>query len=142
MNSTNIQFAESEKDIRRCHPVMQQLRTQYSEAAFVEQVKKQIPAGYKLAFIEVDGEVQALAGYRILDSLAWGRFLYVDDLVSGEAVRGQGYAGQLIDWLIVQARAAGCKDLHLDSGVQRFNAHRFYLGKGMDITCHHFGMRV
>ncbi len=138
MSPTTIQLATSEADIRRCYPVMHQLRPKYSEAAFVERVKLQTPGGYQLAFLEVAGTVHAVAGYRVSENLAWGRFLYVDDLVSGEEVRGQGFAGKLIDWLIDRGRAAGCKELHLDSGVQRFNAHRFYLGKGMNITSHHF----
>ena len=32
--------------------------------------------------------------------------------------------------------------LDLDSGVQRFPAHRFYLGQGMAITAHHFALDV
>jgi hypothetical protein len=28
----------------------------------------------------------------------------------------------------------------LDSGVQRFGAHRFYLRRRMDITSHHFAL--
>ena len=142
MSPTTIQLATSEKDIRRCHLVMHQLRPYYTEATFVEQVKKQNAQGYQLAFIEASGSVHAVAGYRILENLEWGRFLYVDDLVSGEAVRGQGFAGLLFDWLIDQARSGGCKQIHLDSGVQRFNAHRFYHAKGMNITCHHFGMTL
>jgi GNAT superfamily N-acetyltransferase len=142
MSSTNIRLATSEQDIRRCYPTLHQLRPNYSEAAFVEQVKKQIPGGYQLAFIELDGTVHAVAGFRYLESLAWGTFLYVDDLVSGDAVRGQGFAGKLMDWLIQRARTAGCKQLHLDSGVQRFNAHRFYFAKGMNIKCHHFEMSL
>jgi len=142
MSSTNIRLATSEEDIRRCHPVMNQLRPNYSEAAFVKQVQKQISGGYQLAFVEIDGAVQAVAGFRFSDNLVWGKFLCIDDLVSGEAVRGKGFAGTLTDWLIVQARAAGCKQIHLDSGVQRFNAHRFYLGRGMNITCHHFALEL
>jgi hypothetical protein len=30
--------------------------------------------------------------------------------------------------------------LHLDSGVRRFDAHRFYLNKRMNISSHHFSM--
>lgn len=142
MSPTTIQLATSEQDIRRCHPVMHQLRPNYSEMTFVQQVKKQIAGGYQLVFIEASGSVHAVAGYRVLENLEWGRFLYVDDLVSGEAVRGQGFAGRLIDWLIDQARAGGCKEIHVDSGVQRFNAHRFYVGKGMNITCHHFALEL
>lgn len=34
--------------------------------------------------------------------------------------------------------AHGCEELHLDSGVQRFPAHRLYLKFGFDIGAHYF----
>jgi len=43
------------------------------------------------------------------------------------------------DWLEAVAREDGCGQLHLDSGVQRFDAHRFYFTRGMAIRSHHFG---
>jgi len=43
---------------------------------------------------------------------------------------------------VAQARAEGCAQFQLDSGVQRFGAHRFYLMKRMDITAHHFGLKL
>ena len=46
----------------------------------------------------------------------------------------QVIGGALFDWLVAEARAAGCKQLDLDSGVQRFAAHRFYLMKRMSIS--------
>ena len=142
MSTTNIRLATSEEDIRGCYPVMNQLRINYSEASFIKQVQKQIPGGYQLAFLELNGNVHAVAGFRYLENLAWGKFLYIDDLVSGEEVRGQGFAGKLMDWLIEQARTLRCKQVHLDSGVQRFNAHRFYFSKEMKITSHHFELRL
>jgi hypothetical protein len=45
-------------------------------------------------------------------------------------------------FLVEAARENGCAELHLESGVQRFGAHRFYLANRMDITCHHFGMKL
>jgi coproporphyrinogen III oxidase len=38
------------------------------------------------------------------------------------------------------ARLAGGGELHLDSGVQRFDAHRFYLRHRMAIVGHHFAL--
>jgi GNAT superfamily N-acetyltransferase len=98
-------------------------------------------AGYKLACL-VDGEVKAVAGFRISECLAWGKVLYVDDLVSKSGERSKGYGGELLDWLIEYAKDKGCDQFHLDSGVQRFAAHRFYLNKRMEITCHHFGLKL
>jgi len=98
--------------------------------------------GYCLTFVEAEGEVTAVAGYRLLENLAWGKFLYVDDLVTREADRSKGYGAALFDWLVALAAKEGCAQFHLDSGVQRFGAHRFYLANRMDITAHHFAMKV
>jgi GNAT superfamily N-acetyltransferase len=89
-----------------------------------------------------DGKVVAVAGYRIAHNLAWGKFLYVDDLVSDASRRSAGHGRRLMDWLIETAEREGCDELHLDSGVQRFGAHRFYLRYGMDITSHHFRLTL
>ena len=94
---------------------------------FVSRIRRQQQgSGYELAYLAA-GTVKAVAGFRISENLAWGKFLYVDDLVAGSSDRSQGYGGILFDWLVDYARAAGCDEFHLDSGVQRFDAHRFYL---------------
>ena len=77
-----------------------------------------------------------------MENLAWGRFLYVDDLVTDEAWSSHGVGAALLDFLVNIARESGCAELHLDSGVQRFGAHRFYLAQRMDITSHHFSMKL
>jgi GNAT superfamily N-acetyltransferase len=138
-----IRIAQSDEDIRRCHPVMAELRPHCGEKAFVEQVRRQQQAcGYQLACLEDGGSVQVVAGFRIAEFLAWGRILYVDDLVTTAASRSRGYGRELFAWLVEQANTAGCDELHLDSGVQRFEAHRFYLAQRMDITCHHFCLKL
>jgi GNAT superfamily N-acetyltransferase len=131
--------------LRACWPVMQQLRPQLDEAAFLAQVERQSSAcGYRIACAgrQAGAPVLGCAGFRVTDFLAWGRTLYVDDLVSDEAHRGQGVGSVLMGWLVAEARRAGCAQLHLDSGVQRHGAHRFYLTHGMDITSHHFRLEL
>ena len=54
--------------------------------------------------------------------------------------RSQGFLRILFDWLVLRARRAGCEQLHLDSSVQRFDAHRFYFARRMAIACHHFSL--
>jgi len=139
----NFQIAEAStpEAIARCFPVMRQLRTHCTdEKKFVAQVERQRGDGYRLAFLEDGGTVRAVAGYRMSESLFAGRFCYVDDLVTDAAGRSLGYGGRLFDWLVAEARAAGCAKLDLDSGVQRFAAHRFYLTKRMIISSHHFSL--
>lgn len=122
---------------------MRQLRPHFEEeAAFVAQVERQQRAGYRMAFVEDEGAVRVVAGYRLSESLHAGRFCYVDDLVTDESARSLGYCGALFDWLMAAARAAGCGRFELDSGVQRFAAHRFYLTKRMIIASHHFSLEL
>jgi GNAT superfamily N-acetyltransferase len=139
----NISPAQTEAEIKKCFPVIQQLRPHLNEAVFVEQVQRQMKIhGYQLIFIEVDDRVVAAAGYRVAEFLAWGKTLYVDDLITDEACRGRGFGGALLNWLQAKAQEIGCVEFHLDSGVHRFDAHRLYLTHKMIISSHHFSKKM
>ena len=119
---------------------MRELRPKFKRAEdFAAQVRRQQKQGYQIAFVEEDSEVRAVAGYRYLESLFSGKFLYVDDLVTRAQNRSRGFGGVLLDWLFDEAVAHGCVRLELDSGVQRAEAHRFYFSKRMTVTSFHFG---
>ena len=136
-----IRLAQTDADIQNCFPVMVQLRPHLVGEEFVA-VRKQEKDGYRLVLFEEDGKVQAVSGFRTGESLSRGAFLYIDDLVTDESGRSQGFGQQLFDWIGDFAKANGCVQLHLDSGVQRFGAHRFYLKNRMDIASHHFSLAL
>ena len=94
--------------------------------------------GYQLAYVEDVRGAVAVAGFRISENLAWGRFLYVDDLVTLAEHRSKGYGAHLLGWMHDFARSQGCRELHLDSGTQRTEAHRFYKQQGMQLSSYHF----
>ena len=142
MSMPSIQIADSDEQISRCFPVMQQLRPHVPEAAFVSKVKEQQRGGYVLAYLEEGGQVFSVAGYRLIENLVSDKVLYVDDLVTLEEHRSRGYGKSIFDWLVQRARQEGCSYLELDSGVQRFHAHRFYLANRMIISAHHFRLKV
>ena len=73
-----------------------------------------------------------------MEMLYCGRILYVDDLNTDERYRSQGYGRRLLDWLKQEAKEKGCDELHLDSGVQRGQTHRFYFREGLTINAYHF----
>ncbi|MDQ7827701.1 MAG: GNAT family N-acetyltransferase [Armatimonadota bacterium] len=140
MNS--IRIAESDDEIARCFAVMQQLRTHLIEGEFVPTVRRQQINGYRLVYLEERGQVRSVAGYRLIENLANGRILYVDDLVTDAACRSRGYGKALLAWLVQRAREHGCRTLELDSAVQRSDAHRFYLANGMVISSYHFRLKL
>jgi GNAT superfamily N-acetyltransferase len=138
---TGIQRALTEEQIRSCHRVMRQLRPHLTEEqTFIEQVQRQLAEGYHLVYCEDKGEVRALAGFRFLEFLAWGKVLYIDDLITDSEIRRSGHGGKLLRWVIEQGKKAKCNQVHLDSGPQRHDAHRLYLNHGFKIIGHHFAL--
>lgn len=137
-----ILYASADSEITACFPAFKILRPHLLEADFVARVRRQQSEGYHLIYAADKECVTAAAGYRFAEYLAWGRVLYVDDLITHPDHRGAGYGGALIDWLITHARESGCAELHLDSGYQRHDAHRLYLNKGLQLSSHHFSMKL
>jgi len=137
---TTIQDAVTEAQIECCFPVMSELRPGFSHESFIKQVKRQQEAGYTLTFLSPnpDGEIVAVAGWRIRENLAMGPHLYIDDLVTSESRRSKGQGKNLLEHVIERGQKAGCSIALLDSGVQRFPAHRFYRREGFDIRAYLF----
>lgn len=139
----HITEIQTPADIAATYPVIVQLRPHLSTddyVALIERLGRE--QGYRLAALKDGFTLSTVAGYRVGESLAWGHYLYVDDLVTSEDQRSQGHGERMLDWLMEKARELGCKELHLDSGVQRHGAHRFYLCNRMDIVAYHFWRAV
>lgn len=137
-----IAEALTDNEIAACFPVMSQLRPKIAEDEFVSLVKHlAATCGFQLACLDDDG-IKAVAGYRVAEWLAGGRYLEIEDLVTAEDSRSQGHGGALFDWLLAEAARRGCRQLRLVSHVRRTDAHRFYLRKGMSIEAHYFSMDV
>ncbi len=137
-----IYIARSQAEILQCFELMQTLRPHLTREGFAEQVNRQIAEGYFLFYRYQSSEVVALAGCRLGLNLAWGRHLYIDDLVTSVDRRSEGHGQALLDYLIGFAREKECGQIHLDSSVQRFGAHKFYLREDFKIASHHFSKEV
>ncbi|HKP01780.1 MAG TPA: GNAT family N-acetyltransferase [Chthoniobacterales bacterium] len=137
-----IALAKTPEQIGRCSAVMRELRPHIEAIDFAARVLQQQKEGYQLAYLELDRVVRSVAGFRIFNMLFSGRTLYIDDLVTHDSDRSRGFGAALFDWLVEHARENDCEHLTLDSGVQRFAAHRFYLNRGMEITSHHFDLKL
>ena len=103
---------------------MRELRPHIQIIDFTARVLNQQKEGYQLVYLELDGVVRSVAGFRILSLLFSGSTLYVDDLVTHDSDRSRGFGAALFDWLVEYAKERECEHLTLDSGVQRFAAHR------------------
>ena len=141
MNS-KIRIAKSEQEILDCFSVIIELRPHLKRDEFVPTVNRLSEiAGFQLAYL-TDDSVKAVAGFRISEWLASGKYLEIEDLVAKSSERSKGYGGKLFDWLVEYARENNCKQVRLVSRVSRVEAHRFYLRKGMNLEAHYFSMNL
>ena len=138
-----IHRAETDEQIAATFDVMRQLRPHLSPGEYVPLVRGLMKSdGFRLAALTDEGEVRAVAGYRIMSMLYCGRLLYLDDLVTDERTRSRGYGRQLLDWLKEEGRREGGSELQLISRVTREGAHRFYFREGLGIECFQFRTRL
>lgn len=131
-----------DSEIMSCFAVLSQLRPQLTHDTFLGSVKSQMQDGYRLACVLEGDQVIAVAGYRVSQSLSWGKFMYVDDLVTDSAKRSQGAGKALLQWLANEARHLDCAELHLDTGTQRKDAQRFYAREGLDMVGYHYRLAL
>jgi len=140
-----ILLAQSDAQVAQLFPLFRELRPHIAdEAELVDRVQRQraTERGWQLIYVEQDGVPVAAASCRLLEHLAWGKVLYVDDLICAESQRGKGFAESLMAWMEKRACQEGCAEMHLDSGVQRVRAHHFYFRQGLSISSFHFGKKL
>jgi GNAT superfamily N-acetyltransferase len=139
---SRVTVAQSEQEISDCYVIMAELRPHIQPDEFLPMVKRLSDiAGFQLAYL-TDGEIKAVAGFRISQWLAGGKYLEIEDLVAKSGERSKGYGGELFDWLVTFAAENNCAQVRLISRVTRIDAHRFYLRKGMNLEAHYFSMNL
>src|SRR5436190_11754923 len=133
-----VRSAMTDEEILATRDVMCQLRPNLPRDGYLAIVRRMMQTdGYRLAAAYDQGSVRAVAGYRVMEMLYCGRILYVDDLNTDERYRSRGFGKRLMDWLKEEARTLACREIHLDSGTQREQTHRFYFREGLTINCYH-----
>ena len=81
--NAHLRHVESDQDFHAAFAVMRELRPHLVDAAaFVAQVERQAVQGYRLLAAWQGTELVGLAGYRFQENLIYGRFVYIDDLVT------------------------------------------------------------
>ena len=135
-----VRLLEKNTDYTAVLEVLLQLRPNYTLETLAAQVEKQQLNGYQVAYVKSAEGVLGVAGFSMGEKLAWGKHIYIEDLVTNSSCRSQGVGRFFMDWFKAYAVENGCEQIHLDSGVQRFPAHKFYLREGFNIASHHFSM--
>ncbi|MQU08822.1 GNAT family N-acetyltransferase [Pseudomonas helleri] len=134
-----FQLLETSTDQRASFDLMRVLRPNLSDPdAYVAQLSRQTRQGYRLLAISNGQGMVGLAGYRELENLIYGRFIYVDDLVISPQLQGSGVGATLLNAVREEAVRRGCDHFVLDTGLHMALAQRFYFRQGLLARGMHF----
>ena len=122
-NGLTILRLVSDEAIAEAFAVMVELRPHLQRETFVEQVRAQERGGYRLLAGHEGDRIVVVAGFRIATTLARGRHLFVDDLVTAANRQGMGYGQTMLKYLARLARQEQIGRIWLDS---RDSAKTFY----------------
>lgn len=140
--TTEIFIATTDIEINACFAAFKELRPHLLQEEFLPQVRRQQSQGYQILALRHEGIIKSAAGFRFAEFFAWGKILYIDDLTTIASARSNGFADQLMDWLIDHAKVQQYKGVHLDTGYSRHDAHRLYLRKKMLLSSHHMSLEL
>lgn len=139
---SEIKHITNTSDIAKCYETYKELRPHLTSAdELVQRICAQFNENFTLIAIKQDENIVACCGFREMNTLAWGKIIYIDDLATHSQFRKNGYASQLLDYVIQFAKEHDFQQVHLDTGFQRYAAHKVYLNKGFIIDCHHMQLK-
>ncbi|MFC6301530.1 GNAT family N-acetyltransferase [Pseudomonas sp. CCM 7893] len=134
-----LQHLEDKEAFEACFDLMRVLRPHVANpVTYVEQLVRQTEQGYRLLAAWDGEQAVGLAGYRELENLLYGRFIYVDDLVVRPDLQRSSLGARLLSAVREEAVGRGCAHFVLDTGLHMPLAQRFYFRQGLLAHGMHF----
>ena len=138
-----LQHLEDRNGFQASFNLMRELRPHVTDRdSYVQQLLRQAGQGYRLLAAWEGEQVVGLAGYREMENLLYGRFVYVDDLVVQPDVQRSGLGARLLGAVREEAVQRGCAHFVLDTGLHMPLAQRFYFRQGVLAHGMHFTQRL
>lgn len=91
------------------------------------------PTHDMLIALDDNNKIQGIATLSIIMGPIVRHIAYLEDFVTDESVRGQGYGTALWNAMVDWSRKKGCTELNFTSGQGRESAWKFYQSKGAEI---------
>lgn len=134
-----IKELTTQEQLKEAFPVLIQLRTNLTEALYLDLLQEMQIDGYKLFALYNNEKIVSLAGLSWRINFYNKRHVFIYDLVTDSEHRSFGYGEELLSYIHSWAKDQGAEYIALESGLQRIHAHRFYEEKlDYDKWCYSF----
>jgi GNAT superfamily N-acetyltransferase len=113
----------TDAEILAAYPLLSFLRERLRPETFLGEIRLQEDDGYRLFGGSAEGRLVTVASIRPAHTLARGRHVFVDDLITLREAQGKGYGTRMLRHLATRAAAEGWPRIYLDA---RETARGFY----------------
>lgn len=137
-----IREIETEKEMLSLFPLLTQLNPGLKKSECAVMLKDMIKCGYRMAGVFNSKKGVGVSGFWIATKIYSGKYVELDNVVIDKNHRSQGIGKLLCDWIIKEAKEAGCKTAMLDAYTENSAGHKFYLREGFIIRGFHFLKKI
>lgn len=103
---------------------------------------ERVETGYRMLGV-FDGEkCICSAGFWISYRFYCGKFIQLDNMVTLPDARSKGVGKLVVDFIKNTGKSDGCKKVLVDTYVENFSAHRFFLREGFIIRGYHLNFEI
>lgn len=134
----SIVECKTDEQLEAACRLLRQMYPERSVADLRSQVQEMLDeGGWRMVGMFEDAQCVAAIMVHVGRRLYSGKFIRMDSMVIDEGLRGRGAGKKLVDWVVDEGKRLGCEKMMLDSYVENFDAHRFFLREGMAIRGYH-----
>lgn len=129
-------------DMVAIFPVLSNMYPDLSIEEYKEIIPKRKVEGYRMVGV-FDGEkCVCAAGFWVGVRFYCGKFIQLDNMVSMPEARSKGAGKMLVDWIKAVGKTEGCNKIILDTYVENFEAHKFFLREDFLIRGYHLNYNL
>jgi GNAT superfamily N-acetyltransferase len=127
------------EDIETIIPLIQKLsKEEFSDDILKKRFTEMLEQNYECFGIFIDQKLIGVFGLWFMTRHYAGRSCEPDHIYISEEVQGKGIGKKLFKFIYNYAEEKGCETSELNSYVQNYRSHKFYMNEGYVIKGYHF----
>lgn len=129
-------------DVKAAYDVLRHMYPDMTSEEYVKIALARLAEGYRLVAVLDGDKMVSVAGFWIGMRFYCGKFIQLDNFVTLPDYRGRAVGKLLVDWIKDLGRAENCNRVILDTYVDNYPAHRFFLREGFIIRGYHLNFML
>jgi GNAT superfamily N-acetyltransferase len=122
----NFKTISKKDELYQAYNLLLEIREEQSFDDFCTMFYFMQEDSYRMIGLYEDTTLISVSNIKIDSSTYYGKYIYLYDLVTTKNKRSMGYGKKMINYITSLAMAYKCKNIVLNSLIDKVDAHKFY----------------